>query len=313
MYAGVDKAATPAERLPSTKALSRDLDRARPLYLLAQRDSDANKDVRTSHAHAWDQVTQMNIATNSSLIKQFLPTYLPRVFHLAMPYLVGGPDFPRQPRPRRCLDQDAPILNLATWVQMAASNCLAQIRWDWDLVPGAWSLHFASEVNTGLSLSLKRAMKRGGADDVTDANLQQHTINIYNKLWAGEYFNNAGRRVPVKGDVSKISQIIGLTNEEKAMVSSFQFMSARLAGTRQMRRHIGHIVKSSMIIYGCPVFMTVTPSERHSGLCIRLMRIHRKDPALSTGIAHQFRDWIGYDRPSLYAKEHADTHDVVDI
>ena len=106
MYAGVDKAATPAERLPSTKALSRDLDRARPLYLLAQRDSDANKDVRTSHAHAWDQVTQMNIATNCSLMNQFLPTYLPRVFHLAMPYLVGGPDFPRQPRPRRCLDQD---------------------------------------------------------------------------------------------------------------------------------------------------------------------------------------------------------------
>ena len=123
----------------------------------------------------------MNIATNSSLIKQFLPTYLPRVFHLAMPYLVGGPDFQRQPRPRRCLDQDSPILNSATWVQMATSKCLAQIRWDWDLVPGAWSLHFASEVNTGLSLSLKRAMKRGGADDVTDANLQQHTINIYNK------------------------------------------------------------------------------------------------------------------------------------
>ena len=61
------------------------------------------------------------------------------------------------------------------------------------------------------------------------------------------------------------------------------------------------------------VFMTVTLSERHSGLCIRLMRIRRKDPALSTGIAQQFRDWIGHDRPSLYAKEHADTHEVVDI
>ena len=174
-------------------------------------------------------------------------------------------------------------------------------------------MHFASEVNTGLSLSLKRAMKRGGAEVVTDANLQQHTVNIYKKLWTGEYFNNAGRRVPVKGDVSKISQIIGLTNEEKAMVISFQFMSARLAGTRQTRRHIGHIVKSSMIIYGCPVLMTVTPSERHSGLSILLTRIRRKDPALSTGIAQQFRDWIGHDQPSLYAKEHADTHEVVDI
>lgn len=152
-------------------------------------------------------------------------------------------------------------------------------------MPGAWSLHFASEVNTGLSLSLQGAMKRGGADNVTDADLQQHTTNIYKKLWDGEYLDNAGRRMPVKGDVSKISQIIGLTTEEKALVSNFHFMSARLAGTRQMRRHMGHIVKSSLIIYGCPVFMTVIPSERHSGLSIRLMRVRRNDPALTTGIA----------------------------
>lgn len=130
MYAGVDKAATPAERPSSTAALSRDLDRARPLYLLAQRDSDANKEVLASRAHAWDQVTNMNIATRSSVIKQFLPTYLPRVFHLAIPYLVGGPDFPRQPRPRRCVDRDSPDLNLGAWVEMAASNCLAQFRLD---------------------------------------------------------------------------------------------------------------------------------------------------------------------------------------
>ena len=313
VYAGVDKAATPAERPSNPEALSRDLDRARPLLLLPQRDSDANKEVMASRAHAWDQVTQMTIATSSSLIKQFLTTYLPRVFHLALPYLVGGPDFPRQPRPRRCVDRDSPDLTLGAWNAMIASNCLSQLRWDWDLVPGAWSLHFASEVNTGLSLSLKRAMKRGGADHVTDSDLHRHTTKIYQKLWDGEYVDNAGRRVPVKGDVSKISRIIGLTKEEKALVSNFHFMSARLAGTRQMRRHIGHIVKSSLIIYGCPVFMTVTPSERHSGLCIRLMRIRRRDPAVTTGVGQQFRDWIGHDRPSLYPKGHADAEEVVDI
>ena len=278
---------------------------------MTQRDSDANKDVMESRANAWDQVAQMSVATSSTLIKQFLSNYLPRVFHLAMPYLVGGPDFPRQPRPRRSVDE--PRLHLGAWVKMAASNCLTQFRWDWDLVPGAWSLHFASEVNTGLSLGLRRAMRRGGVDNVTDADMQRHIMNIYKKLWDGEYMHNSGRRVPVKGDVSKISQIIGLSAEEKALVSNFQFMSGRLSGTRQMRRHIGHIVKSALIIYGCPVFMTVTPSERHSGLCIRLMRVRRKDPALTTGIAQQFRDWIGHDRPSIYPRDDADANEDVVI
>ena len=193
MYAGVDKAATPAERPSSTAELRRDLDRARPLYLLAQRDSDANKDIHTSRSHAWDQITEMSLATSSSLIKQFLPTYLPRVFHLAMPFLVGGPDFPGHARPRRCADADSPRLNLGKWVGMVASSCLAQFWWDWEFVPGAWSLHFASEVNTSMCLSLRRAMQRGGADEVTDANLREHTANIYKKLWDGDYLDNAGR------------------------------------------------------------------------------------------------------------------------
>ena len=85
---------------------------------------------------------------------------------------------------------------------------------------------------------------------MTDAGLQQHTTNTYEKLWDGRYLDNAGRHMPVKGDVSKISQIIGLTQEEKALVSNFHFMSARLAGTRQMRRHMGHIVRSSLLNLG---------------------------------------------------------------
>ena len=94
MHAEVDKAATAAERQMSTAASSRDLDRAGPLYRLAQRASDANKDVISSRAHARGQVTQTSIATSSTIIKLFPPTDLPRVFHFSTPYLVGGPDFP---------------------------------------------------------------------------------------------------------------------------------------------------------------------------------------------------------------------------
>ena len=189
MYAGVDKAATPAERPKSTAALTRDLDRSRPLLLYTQRDSDSNKDIMASRAHAINAVAQMNIATSSSLIPQFHSTYLPRVFRLAMPHLVGDPDFPGQSHPRRKKNEHAPILNFGAWLEMMACNCCSQIRWDWDIIPGAWSLHFASEVNTSMTVGLKRALRRGGADDVTNAKLEQSLHNIYRKLHDGEYMS----------------------------------------------------------------------------------------------------------------------------
>lgn len=136
---------------------------------------------------------------------------------------------------------------------------------------------------------MKPATRHGGADEVTNAKLEQSLKGIYRTQYDGEYMDGMGRRIPANRLVSHISQIIGLTEEEKALVSNFHYITSRLAGTRQIRRHIGHIVKSGMIIYGNPMSLTVTPSERHSGLCIRLTLVRRKDLAPKAGIAQQFQ------------------------
>ena len=75
----------------------------------------------------------------------------------------------------------------------------------------------------------------------------------------------------MRGDISKITKIIGLKNTEKVLLANFHFMSSRIPGTRQVRNSIRHIIFSSRIFYGVPVFMTLIPSERHSGLAIRLL------------------------------------------
>ena len=75
-------------------------------------------------------------------------------------------------------------------------------------------------------------------------------------------------------------------------------MSSRLPGTRQVRNSIRHIIFSSRIFYGAPVFMTLTPSERHSGLAIRLYRGRASDPAFESA-AQDLRPWIGAQSPSL--------------
>lgn len=303
VYEGVDKAATPAERPTSEEALARDMDRARPLHLMAQRDSDAQKDVVASRKHAWSQVSILDMTIGSTLIDQFNSRYIPRVMHMAFPLCVGGPDFPGKPRDRRGRPGDAPFLSLAAFTQMVACRPEAQFQWDWQLCPAVLSLNFASLVNTSASLGLKRAMRMSGADALTDKDMGETLKSLYTKLMQGEYKDSAGRRHAVAGDVSKLAYIENLTDLERALLANMHFISSRLAGTRQMRRHIGHIVFSSRIFYGCPVFMTVTPSERHSGLCIRLMRYRRSDPALLDDQAQHFRQWIGPDSPSLCPSE----------
>ena len=115
---------------------------------------------------------------------------------------------------------------------------------------------------------------------------------------AGEYETSGGQRKKVAGDVSKIDRIIGLTAEEKAPLRNYRFMSSRLAGTRQIRSSIRHVVFSSRIFYGVPVFITFTPSERHSGLALHLYRGRRADPVFAAE-KEDVRKCLGAKHPSL--------------
>ena len=119
-------------------------------------------------------------------------------------------------------------------------------------------------------MAIRRALRRGAGEEDTDESIGDATNRIYKLLHTGEYEDALGRRVPVRGGISKIMKIIGLKNTEKALLHNFHFMLSRIPGTRQIRNSIRHIIFSSRIFYGVSVFMTLTPSERHSGLAIRL-------------------------------------------
>ena len=93
---------------------------------------------------------------------------------------------------------------------MIARRVEAQFRWDWDLNPGLWSLAFASKVNLGVAMSLRQAMRRADLPAGTsDAAIGKATANIYELLQTGEC-EEGGRRVPIRGDISKIAQLKGL-------------------------------------------------------------------------------------------------------
>ena len=300
-FIGVDKAATPAERIHSDADLLREFERARPLALMAQRDSDVNKDIAASRTSALGMFSELELRTGSDLIQQFKSSYIPRVFCMTFPRCVGGPDFPQQPRDRRRFD-DAPAVSLHTFTAMMAARCEYQFRADWDLSPGLFSLSFATKVNLGMSMSIQRALRRGAHSAEEDMKAGAAAARIYTLLWEGEYLDYAGRRRHISGDITKIPYAIGLSATEKALLQNYHFMSSRIPGTRQIRHHIRHIIFSSRVCYGVPVFMTITPSERHSGLVIRLYRGRRADPAY-TDTAQDLQAWIGCSSPSLQPEE----------
>ena len=106
-FSGVDKAATPAERVRSEAQLEREMERQRPQTLVPQRDSDAKRDVASSRESARSEFSTLSIQSGPNLIDQFKASYILRVFCTSLPWCVGGPDFRQQSRWRRHFE-DAP-------------------------------------------------------------------------------------------------------------------------------------------------------------------------------------------------------------
>ena len=228
---------------------------------------------------------------------------------MTFPFCVGGPDFKHKERFRRGTGEwQSAFWDLNYFTEMCARRVEAQIRWDWDLGPGLWSLAFASKVNMHLSMAYTKSLKRLQylSEDDQELGVGEAAKRIYHLLWHGEYWDESRqKRVPMQGNVSKLLDIIGLGDKERALIRNSQFMSGTLSGTRQIRRSINHIVFSSRIVYGNPIFMTVTPSERHSGLLLRLSRHRRNDPALAS-LPEQLRAYAAENVPSLYGEAEDD-------
>ena len=270
----VDKAAAPAVRIWDEQELHAEMDRSRPLILVSQRDSDSQKNVEESRAHALSNVSQLTVHTGNKLLQQFDTSYVPRVFQLSLPWLVGGPDFDNQPRFRRKAEED-PGLSLHTYTKMMSQRCEAQVRWDWDLNPALQSLSFASKVNLGMGMSLKRALFNLDSPDCnTDLQIGQAAKRIFDFLADG-FYEEGGRRLAIRGDVSKLGRAIGMTSIDRALLRNYEFQASRMAGTRQLRKRINHMIFSSRVVYGNPVYLTITPNPEHSVWAIRLFRCRK--------------------------------------
>jgi hypothetical protein len=63
---------------------------------------------------------------------------------------------------------------------------------------------------------------------------------------------------------------------------------------------------SARIVYGTGLFLTISPSERHGCLAIRLSRYRDGDPVFQADTALAERKWISVDAPRLEAHANAE-------
>ena len=187
-----DKAATPAERIWSLKELDNHMQRTRPQILVPQRDSDAGKEVEPSRTNAFARFATLSLKTGSALLDQFYGYYIPRVFNVTIPWFVGGPDLYNRQRFRRS-SRDAPALSLGSFTRMIPKRVETQTRWDVEIVPAIWSLYFATQVNLGVSLSMRRLIRAGEAEERNEKAIGMDTAKIYDLLWNGEYKRQDGK------------------------------------------------------------------------------------------------------------------------
>ena len=334
-----DKNATPAEPATSVQALSATL---RPLEIVAERSSQSMSEAHNEYGTVFQKYLTLDIHTGSTMMNQFHPQYIGMAHPYTWPAAVGGPDIPGHERWRRPDEGDKCDLlphiprtqRALLWPQIESAHVVGgafvrifditrsmsqriegQFRRNWSFIPGLWNLYFRERVNLGLSLKLGTQSVRDEATKLEEQDAAVAAADLMKKLTNGTFTTVQGKRRKINGDTTKLMYADGITPLQKKLLSDFRFRTRLVPGTREVRTKMGHIGFWASIVYGQGIFITVSPSERHNYLAIRLSRYRKADPYVTanpgctSGTAadkeaarvQEERKWIGKDKPSLEA------------
>ena len=103
-----------------------------------------------------------------------------------------------------------------------------------------------------------------------------------------------------------------LSEAERNLVKDLQFLSSTIPGTQQIRLDIGHALFGARVEFGDPLFVTISPSTRHSSFAIRVSRYRHLDPAIvyNSDPVLSGKRWHERTRPKLMPKDEDVIFDV---
>jgi len=209
---------------------------------------------------------------------------------------LGGPEFPQMSKKEklklaRRRESDKMLSDVTSNMSMSPAvvtpyhfaksmprRVEAQIRNDWALTPAMRNLWFRFTALTKSQLRVSAQTSTEKPSDLRATELTEAAGSLYQKLWKGVY---GKKRRKIAGDTTKLRYAEGLTENESRLLRSLDHIASALPGTQQVRLKMGHAMRGGFAVFGNATFMTISPSDRHSGLMIRLSRYRRSDPAVS--------------------------------
>jgi hypothetical protein len=189
-------------------------------------------------------------------------------------------DFPfqNQAKSRREIAGGA-LVSAFDYVKGMARRVEAQYRSDWAFVPAIRNLYTRFTSLRAPLLHMNLAADPEQSQQQFAGDLLGGTEDLYlQKLWGGTY-GDPQKPLRIAGDFTKLHLAHGLSPTQKRLIKNVHFLSAGIPGTQQIRKKMGHGLFGARIGYGEGLFITISPNDRHSGLCLRLSRVRRTDPA----------------------------------
>ena len=291
---------------------------ARPTLVVNEATTQDALEKNAKVEYAVGDVAGLTLEMSNKFENQFVSKYMPRILPWTFNFNCGGADYPdlfcrsdaSDPNEdgtavtnkwRRIAGEA--LLTPGYYKQMLATRPEKQIASDWLAVPAAQNLHWRWMVLRSAFLTCKQKVKPGDSLDENLEALVEAAKTLFERMKRGKV-TIEGKARPMNGEVAMLFKDDTLNNTEKVLLRSYFNTTNNIAGCQAIRKKIGHILFGMRVVYGPnPIFVTLSPNRRHSGLLYKLQRLRRNDigAAAEDNISEQRRKWAGSDEPQIFA------------
>ena len=235
------------------------------------------------------------VSTGSDMLDQFQPWFFSIAFAFCFKSGIACPDLKKRNRYRRI--KSAPEVTIERWCELMVRRVEAQFRRDWTFTYTLWNYLFRTAVNTSRTVYSYSNRKDNDLGQKDCQDLEDAAVSIC-KAMRGTYTGPDGIRRKVNGDMTKVRYAIEkLSSTAQKLVSNIEHTTRKIAGTHEIRRKMRHMTHSYRVIYGQPLFITMSPDEKHNIMYLKLSRTRQKDPV---NIHDQKGTYLGQkNQPSL--------------
>ena len=234
----------------------------------------------------------LEVRTGNQFVDQFQPWYFAVAFPFCFKYGTACPDVKNMGKAqsnsgedisrRRHGNPQAPDVKIQAWAAGMARRAESQFQRDWTFGFTLWNYLFRTKVNLQQNTSIYSApvAESGKKQDEINKAIADGARELLSHIRNGEYLDISGAKKPVKGDLTKLRHVPGLSVEAKKLLGDLEARSKYIPGTHEVRKTMRHQTHANRVCYGTSIFLTFSPSERDTTLMVRLARARQSDPAI---------------------------------